>query len=571
MQMETVGIAGRGSARSRKLHCRLAPVTFFFSFVLAAFVTMVLIPPLVQLAERLHAADFPADRKVHNTPMPRLGGVAMATGAVLPLLMWSAPDAHAASLLAGIAIILFFGVWDDISPLDYRVKFAGQIMAVVVVITFGGVIIENLPFGGGNPLPAYIAGPLTAFVLVGITNAINLSDGLDGLAGGVTFLTLAAIAVLAYMASDARFLLLATMSIMGSILGFLRFNTYPARIFMGDGGSQFLGFSAGVLAILLTQSTNTALSPALPLLILGLPILDTLLVMGERIYEGGSPFVADRKHIHHRLLALGFHHYEAVVAIYALQSCLVVASYLLRFESDVLIVSLYAIFSLLVVAFLKLVPRTGWRLHGGPGEARAAVAPHWIEWWRRDQRLLKFAFYSAMLGIPAFLLVGALFVARVPKDIGTLATVLLVVLVALYFRYRHQPFSLVEKASAYVVAVFIVYLVQVSPGALAGLTLYCSILFVTMMVAVAIGFRVGKERFRITPMDYLVVFVALVVPNLPELDERFAHTSIAVAMIIVLFYSIELVLNSIWRRWDIMRFTTYITLALLGIRGVMGM
>ena len=158
-------------------------------------------------------------------------------------------------------------------------------------------------------------------MLVGITNAINLSDGLDGLAGGVTFLSLAAIAVLTYIAVDAGFMLLATMSIMGSILGFLRFNTFPARIFMGDGGSQFLGFSAGVLAILLTQSSNTALSPALPLLILGLPILDTLMVMGERIYEGRSPFVADRKHIHHRLLALGFHHYEAVVTIYALLRC----------------------------------------------------------------------------------------------------------------------------------------------------------------------------------------------------------------------------------------------------------
>jgi UDP-GlcNAc:undecaprenyl-phosphate/decaprenyl-phosphate GlcNAc-1-phosphate transferase len=546
-------------------------VTLFFSFVLATFVTMVLIPPLVHLAERLHAADVPSERKVHKTPMPRLGGVAMATGAVLPLIMWVSPVAQAAPLLAGIAIILFFGVWDDISPLDYRVKFLGQLLAVTVVIAFGDVVIRALPFGGGDVLPLYVAVPLTAFVLVGVTNAINLSDGLDGLAGGVTFLSLAAIAVLAYMTPDSAFLLLATISIMGSILGFLRYNTYPARIFMGDGGSQFLGFSAGVLAILHTQTTNTALSPALPLLILGLPILDTLLVMGERIYEGGSPFTADRKHIHHRLLALGFHDYEAVVAIYALQSCLIVASYLLRFESDALIVGLYAFFCAAIVAFLKLAPRAGWRLHGGASESRPPVVPPWVQWWRRDQRLLKVAFYAAMIGIPGFLLVGALFVASVPRDIGTLATVLLVVLLALYFRYRRQPFSIVEKAIAYVAGVFIVYLVQMKPGALAGLSHYFSILFVTMTVAVAIGFRVGRERFRTTPMDYLVVFIALVVPNLPGIDFRFEHMSIAVAMIIVLFYSIELVLNSIWRRWDVMRFTTYITLALLGVRGVMGM
>ena len=532
---------------------------------------MVLIPPLVRLAERLHAADFPSERKVHTTPMPRLGGAAMAIGAVLPMIMWASPLVQVFPLLAGIAIIVFFGVWDDISPLDYRVKFLGQFLAVAVVITFGDVVIRYLPFGGGNPLPTYIAVPLTAFVLVGITNAINLSDGLDGLAGGVTFLSLAAIAVLTYIAVDAGFMLLATMSIMGSILGFLRFNTFPARIFMGDGGSQFLGFSAGVLATLLTQSTNTALSPALPLLILGLPILDTLMVMGERIYEGRSPFVADRKHIHHRLLALGFHHYEAVVTIYALQSLLIVASYFLRFESDALIVSLYVLFCLAIVGFLKLVPQTGWHLHRATEEARSPVVPAWVQWWRRDQRLLKAAFYSAMIGIPLFLLVGALFVASVPSDIGACATVLLVVLLALYVRYRHQPFSIVEKASAYVAGVFIVYLVQIKPGALAGLTLYYGILFAILTVAVAIGFRVGTERFRTTPMDYLVIFVALVLPNLPEVDLRVEHKSLAVAMIIVLFYSIELVLNNIWRRWDIMRFTTYLTLALLGIRGVTGL
>jgi UDP-GlcNAc:undecaprenyl-phosphate/decaprenyl-phosphate GlcNAc-1-phosphate transferase len=375
--------------------------------------------------------------------------------------------------------------------------------------------------------------------------------------------------VFAYMA-DAGFVLLATVSVMGSILGFLRFNTYPARIFMGDGGSQFLGFSAGVLVVVLTQEANTALSPALPLLILGLPILDTLLVMSERIYEGRSPFVADRKHIHHRLLALGFDHYEAVVAIYALQSSLILGAYFLRFESDRLIVSLYLLFCLAVVGFLNLAPRTGWRLHAISHPRAMPAISRWIEWLRRDQRLLKGAFYSAMIAVPAFLFAGALFVASVPRDIGALAFALLVVLLALYFRYRHRPFNIIEKASAYIAAICIVYLVRVRPGALADLGIYCSILFVAMTLAVAIGFRMGKERFRITPMDFLVIFIALVVPNLPDLNPKVEHLGIGVAMIVVLFYSIELVLNSVWRRWDVMRFTTYITLALLGLRGVMG-
>jgi UDP-GlcNAc:undecaprenyl-phosphate GlcNAc-1-phosphate transferase len=545
-------------------------VTLFFSFLVATFVTMVLIPPLVRLAEWLHAADIPSERKVHKLPMPRLGGLAMATGAVLPLVMWASLERQVVGFLCGVAIILLFGVWDDIRRLDYRIKFLGQMVAVLVVILYGGVVIRYLPFGGLDPLPSYIAIPLTAFALVGVTNAINLADGLDGLAGGITLLSLAAMAVLAYLTPDAGFVLLATVSVIGSILGFLRYNTYPAQIFMGDGGSQFLGFCAGVLAVMLTQDANTALSPALPLLILGLPILDTLLVMAERISEGRSPFVADRRHIHHRLLALGFDHYEAVIVIYVLQSTLIMAAYFLRFESDWMIVSLYLLFCAALVGFLKLAPTTGWRLHDRSREPGTAVIPAWIQWLRRDQRLLKGAFYGAMLAIPAFFFLGTFFVPSVPRDIGTLALALLVVLLALYLRYRHKPFHIVERACAYIAGICVVYLVMLRPGASAGLGLYCGILFVAMSVAVVIGFRVGKERFRITPMDFLVIFIAVAVPNLPDLNLKVEHLGTGVAMIIVLFYSIELVLNNLWRRWDVMRFTTYATLAVLGLRGLMG-
>ena len=543
-------------------------MTLFFSFVVATFVTMVLIPPLVRLAKWLHTADIPSERKVHKAPMPRLGGLAMAAGTALPLAMWAPMQPEVVAFLCGVAIILFFGVWDDVGRLDYRMKFLGQIIAVLVVMLYGGVVIRYLPFGNLEPLPSYIAMPLTAFALVGVTNAVNLADGLDGLAGGITLLSLASMAVLAYMTPDAGFVLLATVSVMGSTLGFLRYNTYPARIFMGDGGSQFLGFSAGVLAVMLTQEANTALSPALPLLILGLPILDTLLVMAERIYEGRSPFVADRKHIHHRLLALGFDHYEAVFAIYVLQSALIVGAYFLRFESDWLVVSLYAVFCVALVGFLKLAPATGWRLHSGSHEVRTAVIPAWIQWLRRDQRLLKGAFYCAIVAIPTFFFLGSFFAATVPRDIGALAIALLVLLLALYFKYRHKPFHVVERAGAYIAGICVVYLVQLRPGASDGLGLYSSILFVAMGVAVVIGFRVGQERFRLTPMDFLVIFIALAVPNLPDLDVE--HLGLGVAMIIVLFYSIELVLNNIWRRWDVMRVTTYVTLAVLGLRGMMG-
>jgi UDP-GlcNAc:undecaprenyl-phosphate GlcNAc-1-phosphate transferase len=267
---------------------------------------------------------------------------------------------------------------------------------------------------------------------------------------------------------------------------------------------------------------------------------------------------------------LGIDHYEAVFAIYVLQSVLILAAYFLRFESDLLIVSLYLVFCLTVVGFLQLASATGWRIRNHPHGPGAPATPAWVDWLRREQRLLKGALYAAMMAVPAFLFLGALFVAAVPKDIGALALALLLVLLPLYLRYRHKPFNIMERASAYIAAICVVYLVQSRPGSLADLDLYRNVLFAAMAVAVAIGFRFGKERFRITPMDFLVIFIAVSVPNLPDLNFTTEHLGINVAMVIVLFYSIEMILNNFWRRWDVMRFTTYITLAVLGFRGVIG-
>jgi UDP-GlcNAc:undecaprenyl-phosphate GlcNAc-1-phosphate transferase len=180
------------------------------------------------------------------------------------------------------------------------------------------------------------------------------------------------------------------------------------------------------------------------------------------------------------------------------------------------------------------------------------------------------AFFVAAVAIPCYFLLGALFVERVPTDIGALATVLLVVLLALYVSRRHKPFNIVERACAYVAAICVVYLVQVMPGALDAFSIYRNILFAAMTVSIVIMFRFSKDRFSVTPMDFLVILVALVVPNLPAVNAEMENAGVAVAKLIVLLYSIELVLNNIWRRWDMMRLTTYMTFAVLGVRGVTG-
>jgi len=176
-----------------------------------------------------------------------------------------------------------------------------------------------------------------------------------------------------------------------------------------------------------------------------------------------------------------------------------------------------------------------------------------------------------MLGALAFACVLS-FDGLQPKDIGALACSLSTVLLVLYIARRHKPFHIVERACAYIVGASVVYLGQAMPGVLAGFSLYRNILFAAMTVAVVTGFRLSDERFRVTPMDFLVILLALVVPNLnlADVDIGVGNIGLAVAMLIVLFYSIELVLNNIWRRWDLIRFTTYFTLAVLGFRGVVG-
>ena len=542
----------------------------FFGFIIAVFLTMVLIQPLMHLAERLQIIDIPDARKVHTVAIPRIGGVAMVVGAMLPVAMWLMPQPGFEGILAGVGIILFFGVWDDRKNLDYRIKFFGQILAILIVVLYGGILIRYVPFWNAGALPDYLAIPLTVFALLGITNAINLADGLDGLAAGTTLLSLGMIALLAYMVNGTPVVLFAV-SVMGSILGFLRYNTYPARIFMGDGGSQFLGFSVGVLVIMLTQQVNPVLSPAIAVLILGLPVLDTVMVIGQRIYERRSAFSPDKNHIHHKLLGLGFNHYEAVFLIYFTQSIFVLSAYFLRFRSDGIVVSFYLLFCLTVIVFFRVAGATGWRLHVQHNGQRRFQIERWIRWLRQDDRLLKAGFYFAVCVIALFLVLGSLLVENVSRDIASLAGILLIIMCASYVKRRGQPFHTIERTVAYTTLAVVVYLAQVSPGVLADFAVLRNILLGALVLAIAIGFRFSHtDRFNGTPMDYLIIFTALVVPNLPDLHLfrlGGANVGVEVAKLIILFYAIELVLTNTVRRWNIMRWVIFTALTILVARG----
>jgi UDP-GlcNAc:undecaprenyl-phosphate GlcNAc-1-phosphate transferase len=514
----------------------------FFSFITSLLICMALIPPLRLLAGRFHIMDQPGERKVHQHPVPRVGGIAFAIGALASILWWGPKDSTTLSVLLGGLIILGFGVWDDRANLGYRIKLLGQLVAALAVIIIGGIRFESIPFLLDAELPMWIGIPVTVLFLVAVSNAVNLTDGLDGLAGGLSFLTLCGIAYLAYLSNDSTVLFL-TVPFLGGLLGFLRYNTYPARIFMGDGGSQLLGFIMGVSAILLTDSTSGPFSPALSLFLLGLPFLDTLGVIGQRLAEGRSPFVGDRTHIHHKLLSVGFSHYEAVTVIYAIQAGMLCLAYLLRWQSDMLIVPLYLILSGIVLA---LFIAAGHGLIPTPALQSARVrSDSWLSDllsgpWLRD---LPIRFLAAV--VPLFLIATVFVPAQVPQDIGYISIVLFaIVLVGLSFLPRLAPFFV--RGGLYLGSTFLLFVSDDSwMQAVPPIPMTYHILFGAMAVMVLLSMRFDRQsRFQTTPLDYLMVCLAVIFPLLPEVRTDISALGLFAAKLIVLFFSFELLLHA---------------------------
>lgn len=516
------------------------------SFIVAMFGTMLLIPPLMRMATRLNIVDLPDPRKVHASPVPRIGGIAMIVAAVALILVWTPLTQPVRWYLVGVGIIAAFGIWDDRSELNYRLKFLGQLLAILCVVIGGGVTIHFVPFAGVDAVPAWISLPLTVFALLGITNAINLADGLDGLAGGTTFISIAVIALLAVMAGDTTLLLLCS-AILGSIVGFLRFNTHPAVVFMGDAGSQFLGFSAGVLVIILTQASNPAMSPVIPLLILGLPILDTLVVMGQRVYEGRSPFKPDKNHIHHRLLGLGFDQYEAVVIIYAIQSVMVTSAVLMRYETDALNAIWFAFCCAGVLLFIRLADRAGWRAHRlAQSNGRSPLAT-FAERVKGTGMLVRVPLFYIGVSIPGYLLYIIWQAKGVPNDAVLTLAALLAVMVLLLFAERFRPW--ITVADRIVICTTItagVYYGLDSSDAEQQVLRLENLVFVGLVVALFLLYRYSTRRsFKASPMDFLVIFAVMVLPNL--LGQYITQTRLSevATKAILLYYGVEFAISQL--------------------------
>lgn len=311
-------------------------IEYIISFALAFIVAFSATPVAKRIAFKVGAVDVPKDgRRMHKKPIARLGGLAIFAGFLVTILFYIighyggisgffTPDKQLMGLLGGILIIVALGIIDDIRPLNAKLKFAIQILAALVVV-LTGTRIDKLtnPFvpGGMSFLSDYIAYPLTILWIVGITNAINLIDGLDGLAAGVSSIASLSLFFVSLITGDFDTAFI-TAALAGSSLGFLPYNFNPAKIFMGDTGATFLGFTLGVISIQGMVKSYAALAIAIPILVLGLPLFDTIFAILRRLLKGKSIMEADRGHLHHRLIDMGLSQKQSVAVLYITSSAL---------------------------------------------------------------------------------------------------------------------------------------------------------------------------------------------------------------------------------------------------------
>ena len=514
-------------------------MTAVYSFFFAVMTAAALVPLLARAAIPLGLVDRPNARKIHREVVPRVGGIAVVTGVLVALALWAPSSPILDAYLVGAGLIAVFGVLDDRFDLGFRLKFAAQFAAALTVIVWGDLSITRVPFFPDASFPSWVSLPLTAVAIVGVTNALNLADGLDGLAGGIALLVVGALGALAYAAGDETGTL-AAVCIAGATLGFLRYNTTPARVFLGDSGSQFLGFSVAVLAIYLVERANTAISPLVPLVALAIPVMDTLVVMGIRIANGRPPFMPDRHHLHHRLLDRGLTQQEAVLVIYLMQTLMSVLAWRFAYWSSAVLLGIFAAISLALFGGLYLAERRGIRWPHSDEQPslivrarrfagqRGGVA-RWVEW-------------CLGLTIPVFFLSSALLVDAVARDIGVLASILLIGWAGSWV-IPLIPAAFIVRLAAFVVAVTAPYLLHMAASLGAGMRPLLHAFFALIVLGIAVCIRFGRERrLAISTLDWLVVIVVGLMPQLPALRDN-GYGIVAIEALI-LFYASDLLLEA---------------------------
>jgi len=511
---------------------------FLYSFCLALVLSLVLIPVLIKVSSHLRLVDNPEgnERKLHDAPIPRSGGLAIILSAAIALLLVLPTDESLFSFLISCLVIVGFGLLDDLVELRPISKLGGQALGVGLAMA-GGLVISDVPFL--NDAPAWFCYLLTFVFVMGVINGVNFSDGMDGLAAGTTLMAMVVIFVIALESNNTQVAAIA-LAVCAALVGFLRFNTHPAVIFMGDAGSQFLGFTVAWLAITVSQDASSGITTLMPLLILGIPVMDIVQVVPVRIKKKLPLPGPDKEHFHHQIAKLGFYQTEVVATIYVLQFILIGGAYQLRFAHDYVVFGFYALFAGLILGTIYIANVSGWKV-------RVAQSVQAGE--RRNLFLRRFGHFHPYSGkfygiaISLLLVAASLASARMSPGLIYIAMAWgVVLLLAQLLSQNYWPMFLGRLAS-YTATVFCVFGMTMSVEnqvfnmavnyLLSGLAVFLAISVLTTR----------RDYFWFTPQDLLVLFfIVLLAPQLPL---EFGH-NIQIGELIfrtfVLLYACEYVL-----------------------------
>ena len=548
-------------------------IQLFYIFLTSMLTSLVLTPPISKLAVSIGVFDDNDERKVHSGAIPRLGGIAIFFAVLLSVILFSEMNRHVRGFLAGAVVIFLTGLTDDLAEMPPAKKVLGEVMAAWVATVVGDLHLTSVGnlLGTGSITLDRLEVPFTVFAVVGVINAINLLDGLDGLAGGVTAISTCAIGLLAYLAGDYN-LAVICMALLGGVVGFLKFNSYPARIFMGDGGSLFLGYCLAVLSVELAEHVRGQISVLIPLIILAVPVFDTLYVMAARLIRRKALFLPDRNHIHHRFMDLGLGHRSTVIVVYGLSYCLSVYSVMFRHLSDrqqlINMLLLLAMFCALNWAFVRLINREQGAFFVGGNSVVNCYSYRWM---------VKYSHY--VLGIVKYLSLSALalplltFTHDPGMENTTVAWLLIVLTLLLYLQTADWSNHFLQIVIC-INGSFLIFVVENSGDLIvcAGLPLkhLSALIFVCLFVCFGLLVILRKKTKLLinSPLEYFGLFIVISIALFPSSFTASTHLLTAACKSMVLFFSYKMFLVLNVRRNRKIIVATMGALLFVALRGI---
>lgn len=585
-----------------------------FGFATAASFTLGLIPLMLKLAVAYglydspdvvsvssHAPSYKAGepRKLHSAPTPRLGGVAIVASFFITHLVWSYATPLKGPLIASFFIFLM-GLYDDLYTLPARFRLVGQVILASVAVYWGGIALQevaltpNIYFN----LPFPVGFILSVFIIVGAVNAINMIDGLDGLAGGVVLIGISLLSFVYFVRmQDPNLLLYLTIPLMGSILGFLRYNTYPASIFMGDSGSNWLGFMTGVLILIIlsNQSLNglhehqIILRPPpyirgaqhIPLfsavMCLAIPVFDTACVMISRMREGISPMAPDRRHFHHTLLKLGLSHSQSVSAMYFLalgSGVLGILPVIFNQYNFFWVPYIVALFLVLIIPMsINLNKSTierliNHRIFLRHHDTWGVKVNAWIRYW---ENLNRYLLYLILLAAPAF--AGAL---KPSVGYAAITAGFLLLIVSLSKKGQSDFFDSIGISLAAIVLLVANNSNTMSiefMGERVSIQALYNGLFVFLLIStiLLLAVTIKKRYFLFTPSDFLLLAIPLLIMLVPEPYKTEYRLDIICLRSLVVFLTLRTIVKRRRQASYHIKIVTFVSLAFVFLTGVFAM